>query len=57
MEIENTPIQINMTTIQMELINDASAVSCVSDMSETKTDGPELTDKSILSPSVKHESR
>ena len=36
----------------MELINDASAVRCVSDVSEMKTDGPELTDKSILSPSV-----
>src|SRR6266849_8868908 len=36
-EIERTTIQINMTTVLKELMNDASAVSCTLGEFETKT--------------------
>jgi hypothetical protein len=38
-EMERTAIQANMTMTLMELMNDASAVSCKLDEFETKTDG------------------
>ena len=54
--MERTPIQINMTMTLMELMNDASAVSCKLDEFETRTGGDKIvTAKPIVSPCVKHE--
>lgn len=44
-----------MTITLMELMNDASAVSCKLDEFETNSDELELTARPILCPCVKHE--
>jgi len=51
-EIERTPIQLNMTMILMELMIDASAVSCELYEFETKTDGIKYSQLIQYSPRV-----
>jgi len=50
--MERTPIQINMTMILMELMKDASAVSCKFDESEPKADGIRYSQLGQYSPHV-----